>query len=278
MLKLLGAGRAGNKDRILSLVAALAVFVSLSMPADAAGGPWTIVSVDGAAKIVAGAGAAQQPVVGQPITAGIVIETGADGTVVLARRGDSIFVTPNSRMSIPAGLGGKEPGVLQSLGKLLFRMESRESRDFEITTPYLAAAIKGTTFTVEVDDHAASVNVEEGLVQVTATVSGDMAFVGAGERAEVDRDGPDTVQVGATGDDTQGDEAEEAGEPIETRDSDGSAKSSSNSESDSDSTSGSESGSDGEGGSDSEGGSDGESEDNPSDDGMSSPENPGKDD
>ena len=90
--------------------------------------------------------------------------------------------------------------VLQSLGKLLFRMESRESRDFKIDTPYLAAAIKGTTFTVEVDDDDAAVEVSEGSVLVTANRSGQSAYVGAGERAEVGGDRGDAVQVSDVGD------------------------------------------------------------------------------
>ena len=65
---------------------------------------------------------------------GAVIETGADGHAVLTRPGDSITVFPNSRFSVPQVDDGNEPGILQSLGKLLFKMESRESRDFKIET------------------------------------------------------------------------------------------------------------------------------------------------
>lgn len=196
MFKLRRLAHSGIKGSIFSLAAALAIFVSLSIPVHAAGGPWTVVSVVGDAKLIAGAGAAQLPRPGQSVTTGVTIATGADGIVVLARRGDKITVMPNSRMSVPAGIGSEEPGILQSLGKLLFRMESRESRDFDVVTPYLAVAIKGTAFTVEVDDGAALVDVAEGLVQVTALASGNAEIVGAGARAEVNKDELGTVQVG----------------------------------------------------------------------------------
>jgi len=98
-------------------------------------------------------------------------------------------------MSMPVSDNGEDPGVLQTLGKLLFRMESRESRDFKIETPYLAAAIKGTTFTVEVDNDDAAVEVSEGSVLVTSNRSGQSAYVGAGERADVGGDGGDAVQI-----------------------------------------------------------------------------------
>jgi ferric-dicitrate binding protein FerR (iron transport regulator) len=159
-------------------------------------GAWVLATVEGTVDIdgkTAGS-------MGATIDQGSVIETGADGNVVLTRSGDSITMFPNSKMSVPASDNGEDPGVLQTLGKLLFRMESRESRDFKIETPYLAAAIKGTTFTVEVEDNDAAVEVSEGSVLVTANRSGQSAYVGAGERANVRGGGGDAVQVSEIGD------------------------------------------------------------------------------
>jgi hypothetical protein len=154
-------------------------------------GAWVLATVEGNVDIdgkTAGS-------TGATIDQESVIETGADGNVVLTRSGDSITMFPNSKMSVPVNDNGEDPGVLQTLGKLLFRMESRESRDFRIETPYLAAAIKGTTFTVEVNDDDAAVEVSEGSVLVTSNRSGQSAYVGAGERADVGGDGGDAVQI-----------------------------------------------------------------------------------
>ncbi|MEN8195369.1 MAG: FecR domain-containing protein [Pseudomonadota bacterium] len=118
-------------------------------------GNWIVASAEGAVTIDGKDAVSPAAAIGP----GAVIETGADGNVVLTRPGDSITVFANSKMSVPEIAGGGEPGILQTLGKLLFRMESRESRDFKIETPYLAAAIKGTAFTVEVDDDDAVVEV-----------------------------------------------------------------------------------------------------------------------
>ena len=159
-------------------------------------GAWVLATVEGNVDIdgkTAGS-------TGATIDQESVIETGADGNVVLTRSGDSITMFPNSKMSVPVNDNGEDPGVLQTLGKLLFRMESRESRDFKIDTPYLAAAIKGTTFTVEVDDGDAVVEVSEGSVLVTANRSGQSSYVGPGERASVARDKGDAVRVSMTGD------------------------------------------------------------------------------
>lgn len=159
-------------------------------------GAWILATVEGTVDIDGKAAGST----GAAIDQGSVIETGAHGTVVLTRSGDSITMFPNSKMSVPVSNDGSDPGILQSLGKLLFRMESRESRDFKIETPYLAAAIKGTTFTVEVEDNDAEVEVSEGSVLVTANRSGQSAYVGAGERANVRDGGGDAVHVSEIGD------------------------------------------------------------------------------
>lgn len=183
----------------IALIAVAMVALSAVFEAKAAeGGSWMVASTEGAVTIDGQAAGAPVSAIGP----GAVIETGADGNVVLTRPGDSITVYANSKMSVPAADNGGEAGILQTLGKLLFRMESRESRDFKIETPYLAAAIKGTTFTVEVDDDDAVVEVEEGSVIVTANRSGQSAYVGPGERASVSGD---SVNVSDDGDD-DGDE------------------------------------------------------------------------
>jgi len=157
---------------------------------------WAVASAEGAVMVDGKAVGSMGATIGR----GAVIETGADGKVVLTRPGDSITVFPNSKMSVPEAVGGGEPGILQTLGKLLFKMESRESRDLKIETPYLAAAIKGTTFTVAVDDGDTAVEVSEGSVLVTANRSGQSSYVGPGERASVARDKGDAVRVSRTGD------------------------------------------------------------------------------
>lgn len=220
-VKILALARRGGA---IALIAAAVFSLTAVFEAEAAeAGNWAVASTEGAVTIDGNAAGSSVATVGP----GAVIETGMDGNVVLTRPGDSITVFPNSKMSVPAGDKGGEPGILQTLGKLLFRMESRESRDFRVDTPYLAAAIKGTTFTVEVDDDDATVEVEEGSVLVTANRSGQSAYVGAGERASVGGDSGDSVQVsesrdddGKDGEESEADEADEADEAREADEAD----------------------------------------------------------
>lgn len=188
-------GTKSGSGWIMFAVVCAAAILSIALPSSrtAAGGigNWTLVSVQGTVTVDGDA-------VGAPnlkLAQGTLLETGSDGKAVLTRPGDSITVYPNSRMAIPRTDNGEEAGVMQMLGKLLFRMESRESRDFEVKTPYLAAAIKGTTFTVEVNGEDAAVEVAEGSVLVSSNRSGQSAYVGPGERASVSSDHADSVQL-----------------------------------------------------------------------------------
>ena len=147
---------------LYALAAALILVGPFSVRAQTAGGSWTVLAVDGAV-VAVGSGSERVAVgPGQPVGDGTSIGTSADGTIVLTRRGDTITVYPNSEMTIPDTTGTGGPGVLQDFGKLLYRMESRESWDFRVHTPFLAATVKGTTFTVVVEQTRATVSVAEG--------------------------------------------------------------------------------------------------------------------
>ncbi len=117
---------------------------------------------------------------GYPVPAGTTIVTGDEATVMLVRRGDSITVYPNSEVTIPEDAATGRLGVMQNFGTLLYRMETRESRNFEVRTPYLAATVKGTVFTVVVASNHAQVSVAEGMVRVTSAHN---------ERSEMVREG-----------------------------------------------------------------------------------------
>lgn len=209
-----GISKKFRKFLAVSAMSSLLAVLLLVGEAKAADG-WTIASTEGAVTVNGQVAGSPAPTVGP----GTVIETGADGKVVLTRPGDNITVYPNSRMSVPVASDGEEAGILQTLGRLMFRMESRESRDFEVKTPYLAAAIKGTTFAVDVNNDAAEVDVSEGSVLVTANRSGNSAYVGPGQRAVVGDGRGDSVSVSALrDDDNDSDESREGGDGDERGD------------------------------------------------------------
>ncbi len=179
-------------------IAGVAAAVLLAVPAYALASEdesgWTIADVDGVAHTGKGQGVWWSMQLGENVPPGNHIVTGPDGRVNLIRGGDSIEVGPDSEFSLSDHPEAEEDGIIQTFGSLLFRMESRESRDFTVETPFLAAAIKGTTFSVTVTASEAAVAVDEGSVEVTDSATGAVALVGAGDRISSGRDGGSSRQ------------------------------------------------------------------------------------
>lgn len=129
-----------------------------------------------------------QPVALTPggvVAAGGVIETGPDGRVVLSRGSESIVVSPNSSIAVsPESDSGIMTRILQRAGTVLLQVEKQDRQHFEVETPYLAAVVKGTKFTVSVDAEGAAVHVMEGVVETIDLDTGDVGLVRRGQTAQ----------------------------------------------------------------------------------------------
>lgn len=159
---------------------------------------WTIKEVAGVARIQRNGEGWRTLKVGDAIRPGNRAETAADGRLVLVRPGDSIAVAANSRFEVPAGGGGAKgvrPHIVQTMGTLLFRITTRPERPFGVKTPYLAAVIKGTTFTVSVDGPRSALHVSHGAVEVTSVLTGQVAMVRPGMTAAIDGGRGGALQV-----------------------------------------------------------------------------------
>ncbi len=113
------------------------------------------------------------------------IRTGRNGRVLLVRGQESILVAPNSAITVPPPKDGTSDGqsttILQQAGSILLQVEKRNVRNFEVETPYLVAAVKGTEFRVTLD----RVDVVHGSVEVADVKSGQYALVFPGQSAKV---------------------------------------------------------------------------------------------
>ena len=100
--------------------------------------------------------------------------------LALAQSGDwtvseasgSVTVAANSRVRIPAA--AQKQGmfeVIQEWGNAIFQIEKQAKPHFGVQTPYLAAVVKGTTFSITVTQEGASLQVVEGAVE-TSTLDG----------------------------------------------------------------------------------------------------------
>ena len=106
---------------------------------------------------------------GDKVATGERLITGPGGRAVLERRKDKITMSPNSDLKVADSKGDSLfTNIVQSLGTLLFQVEKNAQQRFQVATPYLAATVKGTTFTVSVRPEGAAVHVTDGAVQVAS--------------------------------------------------------------------------------------------------------------
>ena len=153
---------------------------------------WTVSEVEGSARMLYNGTGWSTLSKGDSVRPGSRVETGGEARLVLVRPGDSIDVAANSRFDVPlaGGTAGKGPKVhvLQTMGTLLFKITTRPDDPFKVNTPYLAAVIKGTTFTVTVDESSrkSALHVSKGAVEVTSIGSGQAVMVRPGMTAAID--------------------------------------------------------------------------------------------
>src|SRR5215813_3224713 len=145
---------------------------------------WRVDGITGQASAHRGAGAATPLAVGQVLSAGSEVETGAGAVVFLSHNGDRLVIQPNSRLRIDdPGTGGLLDHFMQSLGSVFYDVEPRKNRSFGVTAPYVAAIVKGTRFLVAVEPDKNSVRVDRGRVLVQSTDGVSSVLVDAGNLA-----------------------------------------------------------------------------------------------
>ena len=155
--------------------------------------PWTVQSVSGSVSYRAsGMPQARQASSGDVMGTATRLESGPDGEATLVRNGDTIRVHPNTRLEV-APAGDAELGTLirQTLGKLIFDIETMPGRSFRVETPALMAGVTGTRFTVEVTQDESTLTVHEGTVWMArADREDERVYFGAGETTHVRLAGP----------------------------------------------------------------------------------------
>jgi hypothetical protein len=135
---------------------------------------------------IATAGEAKQVSLKQDETLkpGDTIRTGRNGRVLLIRGEETMIIAPNSVVGLPLEKkDGLSTTILQQAGSILLDVEKRNVKHFEVETPYLAAVVKGTQFSVTVSATGTRVDVRRGQVEVADFKSGQIAQVLPGQIA-----------------------------------------------------------------------------------------------
>jgi hypothetical protein len=105
--------------------------------------------------------------------------------VVFTRGAEAIELSGATEIRIFDQVGQRMTTVMQAYGTVTVEAERLQVQHFSIQTPYLAAIVKGTRFTVHSSDGQSSVDVERGLVQVQDYVHGVATDITPGQSAMV---------------------------------------------------------------------------------------------
>jgi hypothetical protein len=121
---------------------------------------------------------------GMVVPKGSTVSTAQNGRVMLVHDQDTVLVGPNSLVGVPYRPDrGVSTTLVQQVGEVELAVQKRGRPHFSVQTPFLAAVVKGTEFSVVVSKQDATVRVDGGLVAVQDLRSGDQADIGAGQSA-----------------------------------------------------------------------------------------------
>src|SRR4051794_9929571 len=175
----------------------VSLFALTAAPARAAGRPqdnWVVTQLSGDARVVHRGAQPASLKINNQLVPGDMLLTGPTGRATLVHGGDYIIVAPGSELRLPAA---QQPSgftrVMQNLGTLLFKVQHTGIPHFAVDTPMLAAVVKGTTFTVVVDQHRSAVQVIQGVVQVSAIDGGMSRMVEGGRTIFINHDHPEML-------------------------------------------------------------------------------------
>jgi len=164
---------------------------------------WKVSESSGVVNILR-SGVSKIAISGGQLRAGDVITTGKKSRAVLTRGQEYVVISPNSRLRISAPK--KTGGVIQffkELGNTVFKIDKKATPHFGVQTPYLAAVVKGTTFSVTVTESGSAVQVTEGAVQVSTVDGGAtqllspgmIGTVGAGDQFKLSISGAEARSI-----------------------------------------------------------------------------------
>ncbi|GAO38926.1 hypothetical protein SCH01S_21_01130 [Sphingomonas changbaiensis NBRC 104936] len=150
---------------------ALALATVASSPLMANDLDWRISEASGNVQLLH-AGLSKVAARGGLVEPGDTIVTGRGARAVVTRGEEYLMVAPSSQLRLPAAeQSGAVTKIFQDFGNVVFMIKKKMTPHFSVSTPYLAAVVKGTTFSVSVTDTGTSVQVIEGAVDV-ATADG----------------------------------------------------------------------------------------------------------
>ena len=132
------------------------ILLLLGSPAMAKGGEstmWVVTQKSGQVQLLRSGMQPASVQVRAALAPGDMLSVGANGRAMLTRGGDYVVIAPGSRLILPKS--EQRAGVtqlIQQIGTMLYKVRHTGVPHFTVETPMLAAVVKGTSFTVIVDE------------------------------------------------------------------------------------------------------------------------------
>jgi hypothetical protein len=163
---------------LILLMMATAATVCFGPAATAQEPVWRIANSSGEAFLMTSKGQRSMLTEGVIMKFGDTVRTGRAGRVLLRRGEETILISSNSVIGIPAEKNmGFPTTIIQQAGSILLEVQKRNVQHFSVETPFLTAIVKGTQFRVTVNQSDARVDVFRGQVEVQDLKSGQYAMV-----------------------------------------------------------------------------------------------------
>lgn len=172
---------------VIRFFAATLVLALFCAVAPATAGQWTVKRVSAPAVYTVDGKTWNKVVRGMEMPKVAWINTGGGGRVLLLRDKDTMLVNSRSLVAVIEKGSNRRPvtDLRQRSGSVTVDVTPRNYDQMTVSTPYMAAVVKGTKFTVSSARGKSALQVQRGLVEVRNLKSGARARVGAGGKAEI---------------------------------------------------------------------------------------------
>jgi ferric-dicitrate binding protein FerR (iron transport regulator) len=155
-------------------------------------GQWSATKLRGAVLVYAG-GAWAPLKLGDAVDDTTTIQTLANGRVQLARDGETIDIGPDSQLQVHDRAAPHFTTVQAAFGTVTISDIPQPRPHFAVQTPFVAAVVKGTVFTVMSGKNGAQVRVREGEVAVEDRHSHTFVSLTANQHADISAGQPMTI-------------------------------------------------------------------------------------
>jgi hypothetical protein len=181
--------------RILHIFGAILVLIATPVSAQGVS-VWIVAQKSGDVRVLRSGMQPASVQLRSALAPGDLVATGVNGRAMLTNGDDYVIVAPGSRLIVPKEQAQQQAGftrLVQQLGTMLYKVKHTGIPHFSVQTPMLAAVVKGTSFTIVVDQDRAAVQVTDGVVEVSSAAGNTRRLVERGITVYVGRERPNEI-------------------------------------------------------------------------------------